>query len=156
MTAVFSAQRSVVALYGRLACLLLCAFCQLACSLPNLEDADCIQARDIVREFYSFHFANDMHPTAENVRLRKKYLTHDYEDRLLANSGAGSGTKDYFTDADEFPKAFRVGECKVSSPSQSVNFDVLLFWKDDARTEQKHISVTLKKENDRWLIDAVD
>jgi hypothetical protein len=54
------------------------------------------------------------------------------------------------------PKAFRVGGCTINTPGQSVNFDVLLFWKDDKRTEQKHISVAVRKENDKWLIDMVD
>jgi hypothetical protein len=125
----------------------------LSCSVPNLEEPDCREARDVVREFYSFHFGNDMHPSADNVRLREKYLTGRLKDKLLT---APTNDVDYFTSTRDLPKAFRVGGCTVNTPGQNVNFDVLLFWKDDTRTEQKHISVVAKKENDKWLIDMVD
>jgi hypothetical protein len=125
----------------------------LSCSVPSLEESDCRESRDVVREFYSFHFGNDMRPSADNVRLREKYLTTRLKGNLLA---AQTTEVDYFTATSDLPKAFRVGECKVITPGQNVNFDVLLFWKDDTRTEQKHISVAVKKETDKWLIDAVD
>ncbi|PYS98398.1 MAG: hypothetical protein DMF63_16060 [Acidobacteria bacterium] len=145
---------SVVSACGRLFCLLLIATCLLlSCSVPNLEEPDCREARDVVREFYSFHFGNDMHPSADNIRLREKYLTGRLKDYLLA---VPTKELDYFTATSDLPKAFRVGECKIITPGQSVNFDVLLFWKDDTRSEQRHISIAMKKENDKWLIDAVD
>lgn len=125
----------------------------LGCSVPNLEEPDCREARDVVREFYSLHFGNDMHPSAANVRLREKYLTPRLKDTLLA---ATPGDTDYFTATSDYPKAFRVGECKIKSPGQSANFDVLLFWKDDVRSEQKHISVAVEKENGAWRIGAVN
>ena len=134
--------------------LLLIANClMLSCSVPNLEEQDCREARDVVREFYSFHFGNDMHPSADNVRLREKYLTGRLKDNLLA---APASDVDYFTATSDLPKAFRVGGCTINTPGQSVNFDVLLFWKDDKRTEQKHVSVAVRKENDKWLVDRVD
>ena len=34
-------------------------------------------------------------------------------------------------------------------------FEVLLFWKDDTRSEQREISVEAVKKNDVWLIDNV-
>lgn len=94
-----------------------------------------------------------MHQSAENLRLREKYLTARLKDNLLA---APASEVDYFTATGDLPKAFRVGGCKVNTPGQSVNFDVLLFWKDDTRTEQKHISVAVKKEDDKWLVDSVN
>ena len=123
-----------------------------ACSVPNLEEPDCRESRDVVREFYSLHFGSDMHQSAENIQLREKYLTAPLKDKLL---GAATTDADYFTATSDFPKAFRVGECKVNSQGKDVNFDILLFWKDDVRTEQKHISVAVKKENDTWRIDSV-
>ena len=136
-----------------IASVVLAILCLSGCSVPNLEEADCRESRDVVRQFYSFHFGNDMHPSDDNVRLREKYLTGRLKDYLLA---APPTELDYFTATSDFPKAFRVGECKINEPSKRVNFDMLLFWKDDTRTEQKHISVAVKKENDKWLIDAVD
>lgn len=134
-------------------CLLLFAYCLLvSCSLPNLAEADCAQARDVVREFYSFHFGNDMHLTEENIRSRERFLTRESADRL---KGSPATTKDYFTDTQDFPKAFRVGECKVVEPGETVRFQVLLFWKDDVKSQQKPIFAFVKKENDSWLIDEV-
>jgi hypothetical protein len=123
------------------------------CSVPNLEEPDCRESRDVVREFYSFHFGNDMHPSPENIKLREKFLTARLTDELLRSS---TGTIDYFTGTSDFPKAFRVGECKINVPGQSVAFDVLLFWKDDTRTEQRHIPVEVKKEGAVWRIDKVN
>lgn len=137
-----------------LCCVLLSAIFLMGCSLPNLEEPDCTKARDVVREFYSFHFGNDMRPTKENLKLREKYLTPDLLSRLLGTVG-GDVTKDYFTDAEDLPKAFRVGECKVVAPAERVRFKVLLFWKNDFASEQKHIFATAKKVNDKWLIDDV-
>ena len=154
MRRVVSGRWSVFSSCERLSCFLLIASCVLlSCSVPNLEEQDCREARDVVREFYSFHFGNDMHPSADNVRLREKYLTGRLKDNLLT---APATDLDYFTATSDLPKAFRVGGCTVNTPGQTVNFDVLLFWKDDKRTEQKHISVAVRKENDKWLIDMVD
>ena len=34
-----------------------------SCSIPNLEPQECVEARDTVTKFYSFHFGNEMKPT---------------------------------------------------------------------------------------------
>ena len=143
---------SAAGFFVRLFGLLLLALCLLGCSLPNLEEPDCTKARDIVREFYSFHFGNDMHPTAENIALREKFLTPAFVARLNA---LPTTTIDPFTNTEEFPKAFRVGECKVLEPGQSVRFGVLLFWKDDVKSQQRPVFTSVRKENGNWLIDDV-
>ncbi len=156
MRTVVCGQWSVVSLCARIFFLLLSAYCLLACSLPNLEEADCTQARDIVREFYSFHFANDMHPTRENIRLREKYLTSDFATSLMHDEDSVTpATKDLFTNSEDFPKAFRVGECRVVDAGNKVEFKVLMFWKDDEKSQQKPVVAFVKKENDKWLIDSV-
>ena len=138
------------------ACLLLAGFCFQGCSVPNLEEADCIAPRDVVREFYSFHFGHDMRPTEENLRSRTKFLTGDLGGRLVAAAvGAPASGKDYFTNAEDLPKAFRVADCKVVEPGKRVEFKVILFWRDDATTEQKHVFATVKKGDVGWLIDSV-
>ena len=125
------------------------------CSVPNLEEVDCRESRDVVREFYSFHFGNDRHPSVENLQLREKFLTRRLKGDLNDAVAALPEGTDYFTATTDFPKAFRVGECQAAQSGQPVLFDVLLFWKDDERTEQKHILVTVKKEDDAWRIDSV-
>lgn len=127
-----------------------------SCSLPNLEPPDCTAARDRVREFYSFHLGNDMHPTLENVRLRERFLTRDHAARLALDAGGMAPTKsDYFTHSEDFPKTFRVGECKVIDPGKVTQLEIVLFWKDDTRSEQKEMLAIAKYENNDWLIDSV-
>lgn len=151
MKPVVSGQWSVVSLFVRLSCLLLTAFCLLSCSVPNLEDPDCTRARDIVREFYSFHFGNDMVFSAENLERRKAYLTPTY----FADLNGRPSTIDPFTRTDDVPKAFRVGECHVIEPRRRAAFRVLLFWRTDTRTDQRAINVETKNVDGKWLIDAV-
>ena len=160
MKAVVSGRLSVISSVRTvfIGCLLLVTGGLPGCSIPNLEETDCREARGPVREFYSFHFGNDMHLTEENIRLREKYFTHRLSGELLYDAAADSEkTTEYFTAAptNDLPKAFRVGECKVVEPGDRVQFDVLMFWKDDVRTEQKHVFTSLKKENGTWLIDSV-
>jgi len=133
-------------------CLLLVGSCLLlSCSVPNLEQPDCTQARDVVREFYSFHFGNDMGFSAENLEKRKGYLTSGY----LADLHDAPPTIDPFTRTDDRPKAFRVGECRVIEQGRRAAFRVLLFWKTDTRTDQQAIKVETENVDGKWLIDTV-
>jgi hypothetical protein len=43
----------------------------------------------------------------------------------------------------------------VASENKVV-FQVVLFWKDDTRSEQREIKVETVKRNDKWLIDKVE
>jgi len=62
---------------------------------------------------------------------------------------------DYFTATDDYPKAFRVGVCKIIEPEKRVNFQILLFWKDDNRNEQREMNVEIVNEKDEWLVNKV-
>jgi hypothetical protein len=133
----------------------LIAFCVLhfalaiSCKVPNLEAPECAGARAEVREFYSNHFGGDMKFTSENLKAREKYLAPDLA-RLLQK---------FVTDSDPFtlsapgdvPKAFRVGGCKILAADET-EVQVLLFWKDDNRSEQREINVAVVKQNGNWLI----
>jgi hypothetical protein len=123
-----------------------------ACSIPNLEAPECTAARATVREFYSNHFGGDMKFTSENLQAREKYLTPDLA-RLLEK---------FLTESDPFtlsapadvPRAFRVGGCKALAPDKTES-QVLLFWKDNTRTEQREITVEAVKQDDKWLINDI-
>ena len=135
----------------RVVALLLFAAAACACSIPNLESPDCADARLAVREFYSFHFANDMRFSAENLEQREKFLTPEYAASLRGRGAEG----DVFTTGDtDFAKAFRVGTCEIE-PSGHAKIGVLLFWKDDARTEQRQIFVDAAKPGGEWLVNGV-
>ncbi len=127
-----------------------------SCSIPSLEAPECDQARDFVREFYSFHFANNMEPTPENVKARDRFLTREYATSLLLDAETLPATKkDFFTLAEDYPKAFRAGACTVVDPGRKVRFEVLMFWKDDVRSEQRAVFTTMEKVDDSWRVDAV-
>jgi hypothetical protein len=133
-------------------CSLLTAYCSLSCSIPNLEAPECTEARATVREFYSNHFGGDMKFTSENLQARAKYLTPDLTrllEKFLTNS-------DPFTlsEGEDVPRAFRVGGCKALAPDKT-ELQVLLFWKDDARSEQRELKVEAVKQNDKWLVNNI-
>jgi len=134
-------------------CLLLIVYCLLpACSIPNLEPTPCIEARTPVREFYSFHFGNEMRFSPESLKEREKFLTAGFTQKLASWQSSGDP---FTTGNDDLPKAFRVGSCKEIAPDKT-EFQVLLFWRDDTRSEQREIKVTSVKQNDRWLVDGVN
>jgi hypothetical protein len=128
------------------------AFGLSACSIPNLEPADCTAARNVMREFYSFHFGNDMKFSIENLELRKRFLTAGFFDELR---GREQQALDPFTLTNDVPKAFRVGECRVTESGKRTEFEVLLFWKDDQRSEQRTIHAEAVNDNGSWLLDGV-
>ena len=121
------------------------------CSIPNLEKPECTQSRDAVKRFYSFHFGNDMRPSPDNLKVREQFLTIE----LIKTLAGSSETKmDYFTATDDYPKAFRVGECKAESIDKT-SFQVVLLWRDDNRSEQKEVYADTVKTGGKWLINAV-
>ncbi len=134
-------------------CLLTTAVCLPGCSIPNLEKPECTEAQQTVKELYSYHFGNDMKFTKENLQQRVKFLSS----QLAANlEQKDESANDYFTATDDYPKAFRVGGCKVIEPEKRVSFGVLLFWKTDVRSEQREIHVEAVKENGEWLVNKVE
>jgi hypothetical protein len=123
----------------------------LACSVPNLEKPECTEARQPVKEFYSYHFGNDMNPSKENLQSREKFLTDDLKQQLTSQTEI---KQDYFTLTEDYPKAFRIGVCEVIEPNKTV-FQILMFWKDDERTEQREVRVEAVKSNGKWLINRI-
>ena len=133
-------------------CLFTFAFLFASCSgVPNLEQPECTDARLTVKEFYSNHFGGEMKFSPENLRLLEKFLTPEYFKSLQNLQTDG----DVFTTGNnDFPKAFRVGGCKVIEPSKT-DFEVLLFWRNETRTEQKAIHAEVVKQGDKWLINKI-
>ncbi|MGB7070194.1 MAG: hypothetical protein WBD22_11930 [Pyrinomonadaceae bacterium] len=122
-----------------------------ACSVPNLEPAECTASREAVRRFYSFHIGNDMVPSAANLEMRAEFITAELHDQLLRKA---SVTRDYFTDSEEYPRAFSDGACSVVTAEKTVH-DVLLLWKDDTTSRQNKVKVEAVKVGSNWLINRV-
>lgn len=122
------------------------------CSVPSLEPVECSQSQIALREFFSFHFGNDMRFSQSNLEKRQPYLTERFRESVEKSTE----DSDPFTLRDnDFPKSFRIGQCNVES-ADSTKFDVLIFWKDDTRSEQRKLIATMKLAGDRWLLDGID
>ncbi|HJS50974.1 MAG TPA: hypothetical protein VJ781_03660 [Pyrinomonadaceae bacterium] len=135
-------------------CILHCALCIAGCSIPNLEDPACTEARTAVREFYSFHFGNDLAFAGDDLEKRKDFLTPAFFESLRYRARDVPSGVDPFTRTDDLPKAFRVGECREIS-SDKAEFQVVLFWRDDVRSDQREIKVVAVKQNEKWLLDEI-
>ena len=88
----------------------------------------------------------------ENLRQREKFLSDDF---IKTFQSAPPENDVFTTNSTDYPKAFRIGSCKAEAADKTV-FEVLLFWKDDARTEQRAIDVEVIKQNDKWLINKIN
>lgn len=127
-------------------------FLSFSCSVPNLEKPECIASRATVKQFYSNHFGGDFKPNAANLEKSKNYLTANLLEEL---KNKNENQQDYFTQTADYPKAFRVGGCEVISNDKTI-FEILIFWKDEVRTEQREIKVETVNENGKWLIAKVE
>lgn len=134
-----------------------CLFCLIlvlfgASCVSSLETPECGQARTSVKKFYSFHFGSEMKPSEEYLDRRAKFLSSSLKQQL---EGEIESAKDYFTQTEDYPKAFSVGACETVSPEKT-DFDVLLFWKDNKQTEQRKIKVEMINQNGDWLVNRVN
>ncbi len=121
------------------------------CSLPSLEAPECTASRGTVKEFYSFHFGNEMKFSAESLKPKEKFLTRELIDSI---QGTAPDTDVFTTNTADIPKAFRVGGCEVTDP-QRTKFEVILFWRDTTRSEERKIHVEVVKQADKWLINKI-
>ncbi len=136
----------------RIFCILYFAFLIVSCgSIPNLEPRECTESNGIVKEFYSYHFANEMKFSQANLKQREEFLTTEFI-KSLQNLQTENDV--FTTNNTDFPKAFRIGKCEVVSPEKTV-FEIVLFWRDDVRSEQKLIKAETVKQDSKWLINKV-
>jgi hypothetical protein len=136
-------------------CILYCALCIAACSVPNLESSECSEARDAAKRFYSFHFGNDMKPSLENLKLRERFLTDQYFSRLMdAQNAGGDAEHDPFTPYSEkgLPRTFKIGKCREISDTV-VDLQVQFYWRDDNSTEQKELHAEMVRTSGVWLLE---
>lgn len=132
-------------------CILNLSFLFSNCRLYSLEAIECTEARLAAKQFYSFHFGNEMRPSAENLRSREKFLTPRY---FAALSASKEDLLDQFTLTEEYPKTFKIGECK-SENATNADLQIQLYWRDDFTTVQQEVVANMVKENGKWLLDGV-
>jgi hypothetical protein len=126
-----------------------------------------VPALSAVRAFYQFHFAHNRDFTVRNVERRKRWLTPVLHKLLLdelkreaQESKAHPDEAPYFegdpfTDSQEYPDSFRVGNSDVNGDLAKVT--VALIW--SARTsrgrDQRDIIVEVTRSTGRWLISDI-
>ena len=133
-------------------CIVHCALCTSACSIPNLEGAECSQAREAVKHFYSFHFGNDMTVTTDNLKARQRFLTPEFFGTLSSQSGTNV---DPFTKADTPPKTFKIAKC-TQVGSDKADVAVQIYWRyETGKVDQRELHVETIKSGDAWLINKV-
>jgi len=133
-------------------CILHLALCIFGCSIPNLEDPVCTEARTEVREFYSSHFGNGMGLSPDNLKKLERFLTPRFFEEV---SNEREEIDPFTTGTTELPNAFRVGECRAVS-STKAEFQILLFWRDDIHNQQREVKAVVVRNGDKWLIDDVE
>lgn len=137
----------------RLFCLaiLVSAIAVSGCSIPSLEAPACTESKNAIREFYSYHFGNEMKFGADTLSKREKYLTPEFANSLKT---AQENSDPFTSGSTDIPKAFRVGECTEATPEKT-EISVLIFWRDETRSEQREIKVEAVDKNDTWLVNNI-
>ena len=128
--------------------------CLTACvtgSMPNLDEPQCAESRDVVKKLYSFHFDSNMLFSQENLKLREKFLTPEFV-KTLQNVQTENDV--FTTDSADVPRAFRLGDCKVVEPNKT-HIEVLLLWRNEKESRQQIIKVEAVKQNDKWLVNKI-
>lgn len=120
-------------------------------SMPNLDEPECAQSREIVKKFYSIHFDGKMLFSKEYLKSQERFLTPEFYKSL-----ENLQTEDdiFTTNSNDIPRAFRLADCKVIEPDKT-NVEVLLFWKNDTESRQQKINAEVVKQADKWLINKI-
>jgi len=123
------------------------AFCIAACSIPSLESQQCAEARDSVKDFYSWYLGTD-------AKTRTQQQTT--YDRFIAPGFQTSATDDLdpFFLSPTMPTTFKIGKCDVDNDSR-VSIQVQLYWRYESKTDQKEVYAEVARSGDKWLIEKV-
>lgn len=121
------------------------------CRFYSLEPVECTEARVAAKQFYSFHFGNEMRPSPEALKSREQFLTPRYYTALSAAEG---GPWDQFTLTEKYPKTFKIGEC-MADTATNIDLQIQLYWRDDYNTVQQEVVANMVKESGKWQLDGV-
>ncbi len=94
-----------------------------------------------------------MNHSAQTIELRKDFITSELFEELQK---LPDGKRDYFTQTEDYPKSFRVGQCAVLEENSKTKVQVLMFWKDDTKSAQNEIQIEVLKRDQNWLINKVE
>jgi hypothetical protein len=120
-----------------------------------------------VRSFYAFHIARNKDFNTRNIRLRKRWLTPELYNALLAElkreaqeSKAHPDEAPYFegdplTDSQEYPDSFRVGKAEVDGDLAKVTVTMLWSARTSRGRDKRDIVVEVAKSATGWLINDI-
>jgi len=136
--------------------IILISICAAGCSMPSLESQPCNEASLAAKQFYSFHFGNDMSPSQENYQARQRFMTPELFSSLAATAKT---THDYFTNSETPPKTFKIGACSAPDPDHA-SVQVQIYWLEEhgstKDTTQRSLDVEMVKQGGNWLINNVN
>jgi hypothetical protein len=119
--------------------------------MPNLDEPECAESRDVVKKLYSFHFDKNMLFSQEGLKEREKFLTPEFFKSLQTFQTENDV---FTTNSADIPRAFRLGDCKVIEPNKT-NVEVLLLWRNETESRQQIINAEVVKQNDKWLVNKI-
>jgi hypothetical protein len=133
----------------------------------NTRRASATSPRQAAQSFFRFHFAHGMDFTESNLRRRRRWLTAELYDLLrdeFRKEAERAKTHpdeapfiegDPFTDSQEYPKSFRVGDFISSGGSSVVH--VVFVWPGRAprESEERAVTVTMRRSGARWLVSNI-
>ena len=119
-------------------------------------------AATTVKAFYAFHFQHKFDYSVPGLRLRHKWLDESLYELLLADRKKAAAAQDEvvgldgdpFTNSQESPDIYRVGESKQDDKSASVTVE--FFWQDKGKVvDQRKVDVKLAKVANAWKITNI-
>jgi hypothetical protein len=123
------------------------SFASFGCNLPVLESAECLEARDAVKRFYSRLL--DDGASGDRRDRWVPYVTEGLARELSSATGV-----EYFTKARHSPTSFRVGDCRSLDRGRAA-LDVILLWRHDESSRQSTIQIAAERVEGRWVIARV-
>ncbi len=129
-------------------CLAAGAFTAPSCSLPNLEKPECVQARDNVKQFYSWMIGTDPLERQAHSEIFRKFISPSFA------ADPGDVEIDPYTLSAVAPKTFRLGKCEVLDPDK-IRLQVQLLWREEPNSRQQDVNVEAVRSDDRWLITKI-
>lgn len=128
-----------------------------AVAAPAAETGDAVAVRRVASDLYTFHMAHDMGFSPETLALRARWLTPDlvalaqaYLARPVPNDEPPVIDGDPFTDAQDTPKRFTVGEVSVSGTEARA--EISFSWEGGETTRA---TLVLRRSREGWLVDDV-
>ena len=132
----------------RILCVVYCAACLAACSIPNLDSPECAAARDVAKKYYSLAVGGDPMSHPEVLAKLKALRAPNF-----SASPAAEGDPYYYSSVP--PTSYRADECSPLSDGR-VKIEITVIWRVNDKNSIRKDWVTVAKSNDTWLVEHID